>query len=111
MPPELQDRATPVAPSPDSPAPDSSSPLVAEARGSLRRSIYLVGGGITLIIGLVAGALIVQSAARILDQQANDQVSDYAARTSRIVEQSVLERRREVELLATMPWIVGSPTS
>ncbi|HWA41557.1 MAG TPA: methyl-accepting chemotaxis protein, partial [Gemmatimonadales bacterium] len=72
----------------------------------LRRTLYLVGGGIIVIIGVLAGALILTSAATILDQQADEAVSDYAARTSRLVEQSVLERRREVELLATIPWVV-----
>ena len=72
----------------------------------LRRTLYLVGGGIIVIIGTLAGALILTSAATILDQQANESVSDYASRTSRLVEQSVLERRREVELLATIPWVV-----
>ncbi len=82
----------------------ASADLVAE-RG-LRRTLYLVGGTIMLIIGVLAGVLILTSAAKILDQQADDAVKDYAARTSRLVEQSVLERRREVELLATIPWVV-----
>jgi methyl-accepting chemotaxis protein len=58
------------------------------------------------VIGAGAGALILRTAARILDQQADGQVADYAARTARAVEQSVLERRREVDLLSTMPWLV-----
>ena len=58
----------------------------------LRRTLYVVGGGIMFIIGVLAGALILTSAAKIFDQQADDAVKDYAARTSRLVEQSVLEQ-------------------
>ena len=93
------------------PEPSSATPESTHATGfvverGLRRTLYLVGGGIMFIIGVLAGALILTSAAKIFDLQADDAVKDYAARTARLVEQSILERRREVELLATMPALV-----
>ncbi|MBW8771823.1 MAG: methyl-accepting chemotaxis protein [Gemmatimonadetes bacterium] len=91
---------------PSSATPESPAVAGLVVERGLRRTLYLVGGGIMLIIAVLAGALILTSAAKIFDQQADDAVKDYAARTSRLVEQSVLERRREVELLATMPWLV-----
>src|ERR1041385_5037217 len=87
-------------------SPEVAEPQDAGSTGGLRRTFFLGGAAVILVIGLVAGALILSSALKILDQQANEQIKDYAARTSRLVEQSVLERRREVELLATMPWLV-----
>ncbi len=89
------------------PAPEASpsgAPPVTE--GGLRRTLFLVGGSIIIAIGVVAGLLILSSAAKILDRQATAQVDDYAARTARLVEQSVIERRREVELFTTIPWVV-----
>jgi methyl-accepting chemotaxis protein len=96
--------AADVSPLPATERTAPADPAVVE-RG-LRRTLFLVGGGIMLIIGVLAGALILTAAAKILDQQADDAVSEYAARTSRLVEQSVLERRREVELLSTIPLVV-----
>ncbi|MEO6068688.1 MAG: methyl-accepting chemotaxis protein [Gemmatimonadota bacterium] len=92
-------------------AADTAATKALPSEGGLRRTLYVLGGGIILIIGVLAGALILSSAAKILDQQADDAVKDYAARTSRLVEQSVVERRREVELLATMPWVVELATT
>lgn len=86
--------------------PETTPAEPAHSEGGLRRLLYLVGGGIMLIIGALAAALILTTAAKIFDLQADEAVKDYAARTSRLVEQSVLERRREVELLATVPWVV-----
>jgi methyl-accepting chemotaxis protein len=96
---------------PSSVAPEETPVTGLVVERGLRRTLYLVGGGIMLIIGVLAGALILTSAAKIFDQQADEAVKDYAARTSRLVEQSVLERRREVELLATMPWLVELATA
>ena len=84
-------------------AADTAAIKALPSEGGLRRTLYVLGGGIILIIGVLAGTLILSSAEKILDQQADDAVKDYAARTSRLVEQSVVERRREVELLANMP--------
>ncbi|HET7042112.1 MAG TPA: cache domain-containing protein, partial [Gemmatimonadales bacterium] len=94
------------APTGDVPSSDVAGDLPTASRGGLRRTLFLGGGAVIAGIGLVAGILILGAAKKILDQQANDQISDNAARTSRLVEQSVLERRREMELLATMPWLV-----
>ncbi len=96
--------AEPSEPSSVTPETSPAAGLVVD-RG-LRRTLYLVGGGIIFVIGVLAGVLILTSAAKLFDQQADAAVKDYAGRTSRLVEQSVLERRREVELLATMPWLV-----
>jgi methyl-accepting chemotaxis protein len=104
------DGAAPAdAPSP--PASELAGSAESAAAGSLRRTVYLVGGSIILVIGVVAGLLILSSASKILDRQATAQVDDYAARTARLVEQSVLERRREVELLSTIPWVVDLITT
>src|SRR5690242_20392740 len=100
-----QDNPSDASPADGSP-PDAPEPAVAQGSGGLRRTLFVGGGLIVLVIALVAGALILTSAGKILDQQADEQIKDNAARTSRLVEQSVLERRREIELLATIPWIV-----
>ena len=86
--------------------PEPTEAIPIESAGGLRRTLFLGGAAVIVVIGLVAGALILSSALKILDRQADDQIRDYASRTSRLVEQSVLERRREVELLATIPWVV-----
>ena len=95
-----------LPPSGDAPAPVPETTETATSTGGLRRTLFLGGAAVIFVIGLVAGALILSSALKILDAQADDQIRDYASRTSRLVEQSVLERRREVELLATIPWVV-----
>jgi methyl-accepting chemotaxis protein len=97
-----------VAPSAPTDSTPEATPL---AEGGLRRTLFLVGGSIIIVIGVVAGLLILSSASKILDRQADGQVDDYAARTARLVEQSVIERRREVELFTTIPWVVDLVTT
>lgn len=106
---EPQADAEPSQSEPAEPQVTPAQPVVAE-RG-LRRTLFLLGSGLILVIGILAGGLILESAAAILELQANEAVIEYASRTSRLVEQSVLERRREVELLATLPWVVELTTT
>ena len=74
---------------------DTAASEALPSEGGLRRTLYVLGGGIILIIGVLAGTLILSSAEKILDQQADDAVKDYAARTSR------LERDAEGYAIAT----------
>lgn len=76
--------------------------MIGADRG-LRRTLYLFGGGVIVAIAVVAAALILSIASRLIKAQADRQLSTYASRTARIVETAIGERRHEAELLALLP--------
>ncbi len=70
---------------------------------SLRQRLIMIFGGVSLLLGLVSSVVIENRATQTLTSLGQDKLEEISRSIARVMSQSLVERRREIDLISRLP--------
>lgn len=75
--------------------------------GTLRGRLIILFGGVTLLLGIVSSAVIENRATLAISRLSDERLHEISRSIANTLSQSLVERRREIELVSSLPHLVS----